>query len=515
MNKFVASICLVVASGATICAANAQQRARLPLGPDGLTQKVTEARLAPGLTLTYVVRGQSNPQDGYAVDVPFNTDQATVSATAAALTAAGFNPQVINIKPPQDATQGFFGAVVRVGVYATQALADSMVRTLALKNFTNITTDYTGFNGFQTTTGPWVINIVNLDPARFQGTIGPVRSNVPEGREITSSIAQRTNALVATNGGYFVIGIADGTPGAPVGISAIHGRVYHEATVGRSSFGFLSNGQSLIEQFKTAIYAHDGLKAEEQAFGENRRPGIQRDCGGPEEELPSNQPRQDFNCTLPDDLVLFTPLFGPTTDAGTATIEAVLDAENRVVSTSDGGNITIPPHGSVLAALGSKAKWLRKYANPGSRLFVTRGVVTGSGQPLNPQLDFNLVNGGPHLVVNGRVNIDATAEGFAYALPGNSNEYYGFGLSRNPRTLAGRTTDGHLLLVTVDGRQPGYSVGLSFDESANLMVALGADQAINLDGGGSTTIAVGGQLFNQPSDATGERPVGEAIVIKP
>lgn len=515
MRSYCLVTCLLLASATPINFANAQTRSPLPLGPAGLYEQNDITTLAPGVTLTHIVRGQVDWQDGYAVDVPFNTDQTSVQASAAALTAAGFSPEIINIQPPQGARPGFFGAVVRLGVFATQALANEMVQSLTGHDFKNITTVYTGYNGFKTTTGPWVVNVVDLDPSVFHGSITPVRSAVPEGRETTSSIAQRTDAVVAINGGYFVIGTADGTPGAPVGISAIGGDLYHEATKGRSTLGFLPGGQSYIDRYQTAIYATDGAGSFEQAFGLNRRPGIQRDCGGPKEELPSNEPRQDFNCTLADDLVVFTPPFGPTTDSGPATMEVVLDANNRVISVTNGGNVAIPADGFVLAALGKKAAWLSKYAKLGASLSVFRGVFTSFGLYLPPESKFNIINGGPGLVQNGRVSISTISEGFAYAQPGNSNEYYGFGLSRNPRTLAGRTKNGHLLLVTIDGRQPGYSVGASFDESALLMKSLGSDQATNLDGGGSTTIAVNGKLFNKPSDATGERPVGEVIIVRP
>jgi exopolysaccharide biosynthesis protein len=73
---------------------------------------------------------------------------------------------------------------------------------------------------------------------------------------------------------------------------------------------------------------------------------------------------------------------------------------------------------------------------------------------------------------------------------------------------------GRLLLVTVDGRQPGWSVGASFEESARIMRALGATDTVNLDGGGSTTITINQQLINRPSDSTGERPIADAIEIQ-
>jgi len=165
MRYYCQVILIVLASTIPVSFANAQTRSPLPLGPAGLYEQEDVTTLAPGVTLTHIVRGQVNWQDGYAVDVPFNTDQTSVQASSAVLAAAGFSPEIINIQPPQDARPGFFGAVVRLGVFATQALANEMVQSLAKKDFKNITTVYTGYNGFATTTGPWVVNVVDLDPS--------------------------------------------------------------------------------------------------------------------------------------------------------------------------------------------------------------------------------------------------------------------------------------------------------------------------------------------------------------
>ena len=90
----------------------------------------------------------------------------------------------------------------------------------------------------------------------------------------------------------------------------------------------------------------------------------------------------------------------------------------------------------------------------------------------------------------------------------------------NPRTAAGYADSGRrLLLVVIDGRQPGYSVGTTIRETAALMRDLGAREALNLDGGGSTAMIVRDprsgnvRTVNKPSDATGERPVGNAVVV--
>lgn len=96
-----------------------------------------------------------------------------------------------------------------------------------------------------------------------------------------------------------------------------------------------------------------------------------------------------------------------------------------------------------------------------------------------------------------------------------------FNVGRNPRTAAGLARNGRrLILVVVDGRQMPYSDGMSLRELANLMLALGARDAINLDGGGSSTLVYadptsGGALriANRPSDKEGERAVGDALAV--
>jgi hypothetical protein len=88
--------------------------------------------------------------------------------------------------------------------------------------------------------------------------------------------------------------------------------------------------------------------------------------------------------------------------------------------------------------------------------------------------------------------------------------------SRNPRTGIGYTADGHILLVTVDGRAPGVSVGMTLIGFADYMKSIGATYALNLDGGGSTTMWVDGQgVVNRPSDSSGERYVTNAVLVLP
>jgi uncharacterized protein YbcI len=107
--------------------------------------------------------------------------------------------------------------------------------------------------------------------------------------------------------------------------------------------------------------------------------------------------------------------------------------------------------------------------------------------------------------------VRAAAEGFS---PLSAPWFYGsFVAARSPRTLAGLRSDGTLLLVTVDGRRPGWSAGVTLPEAARVMRALGAPNALNLDGGGSTAMAVRGRVVSRPSDPAGERPVSDALVV--
>ena len=92
-----------------------------------------------------------------------------------------------------------------------------------------------------------------------------------------------------------------------------------------------------------------------------------------------------------------------------------------------------------------------------------------------------------------------------------------FNTNRHPRTAVGRRPDGTVLLVVADGRNA-QAAGLSMSELQQVMAALGCRDAVNLDGGGSTTMVVRGQVVNHPSDnkqfdPAGERVVANAIVV--
>lgn len=123
-------------------------------------------------------------------------------------------------------------------------------------------------------------------------------------------------------------------------------------------------------------------------------------------------------------------------------------------------------------------------------------IPSGTAWPVRDAL-----GAGPALVSAGIIQITSDEEGF-------------FGTSipnTHPRTAAGYTTDGDLLLLVVDGRQD-ESRGVDLTELATMMVELGAVEALNLDGGGSSTLSVRGLLVNRPTGGTFQREVMSALV---
>lgn len=117
------------------------------------------------------------------------------------------------------------------------------------------------------------------------------------------------------------------------------------------------------------------------------------------------------------------------------------------------------------------------------------------------------IGGGPALLNDGKVNITAIEEGFGGSVL----------TARHPRTAVGsyvRDKRPYLVLFVVDGRQPEYSMGMTLPELAQTLKDLGCTQAINLDGGGSSTFVVKGQTLNKPSDGR-ERSVTSVFSIVP
>ncbi|MBQ7222986.1 MAG: phosphodiester glycosidase family protein [Erysipelotrichaceae bacterium] len=120
---------------------------------------------------------------------------------------------------------------------------------------------------------------------------------------------------------------------------------------------------------------------------------------------------------------------------------------------------------------------------------------------------------------------DAVAQGVDWAVMfkpflivnGVQTEFVGNGgYGIQPRTAIGQRADGIVILVTIDGRGAGGSSGISIPDLTALMARYGCVNAANLDGGGSTMLAINGKLYNNPRGTyyTGERNVYNAIIYK-
>jgi exopolysaccharide biosynthesis protein len=321
----------------------------------------------------------------------------------------------------------------------------------------------------------WVINVLVLDPSKIRLGLGRAHDMVV-GTETTSSIARRLGALAATNGGYFR---TEGPyRGEPAGIVLRAGKVLSEPSRRRPGLAVSNKGP----RTRLAVVDVD-LRAEVVASKSARRriDGV-------------NRPR------LSGELILFTPEFDRTTLTGPEGTEAVIE-KDRVAAVIPGkGDAAIPRAGWVLSAHGASAAWLQANVRRGARLVLRSDVRFDPRPAFLPEF---VIGGGPRLVRGGKPA--------AATDPGTYGA--GFADARHPRTAIGVRADGRILLVTVDGRQPERSVGMTIAELTALLLELGAVDAVNMDGGGSTTMVVRDRVVNGPSDLSGERPVGDALLV--
>ncbi|MBW3622524.1 MAG: phosphodiester glycosidase family protein [Armatimonadetes bacterium] len=308
------------------------------------------------------------------------------------------------------------------------------------------------------------------------------------GREAVSTLARRKGATVAVNGDFFI-------GGSPVGLLIRNGELVTLPYMNRVVCALLPGNQVIFDI--------------PQAGGTVR---VSRSISSPDEPpAAAPYPLAGINRKRgPNALMLYTPTYGPKTLTNNFGTEVVLSgvrlplkpgrSSGTVEEVRAGQGGTPLRKGTVvLSGHGPGAEFLKKL-QPGDALEVSLSVRS-------PQIpDWSVVReaigGGPYLVRGGRVAIDAKEQRFQPDVV----------LGRAPRTAVGRTRDGRLLMVTVDGRQP-MSAGMTLSELADLMLRLGCETAINLDGGGSTAMAVQGMRVNSPSDGW-ERSVAAMLVVR-
>lgn len=505
-------------------------RQRLPLGPSTLEETRRTRQLAPGLKHVAIERGHAPTSATWTVTVGLGTTEDEVAALERQVRDAGYEPRrdATSGPDPRKPHDGPLGWMVRVGRYADEKTAQDVRDKLVAKGVSTAAVQSTGEDG-GATTGPWSLDALIVDPARFRGRLGSeLATKIVPGRETTSSIAKRTGALAAVNGGFFVIAGKQQTPGPwtagvdgdPAGVSVVDGKLVSEAVNGRPALVVPtdSGAGASVRRLRTHLSARAEGGASREVTGLNREPGLVVNCGGVGDATPFSHPAHDYTCGNRNEVVAFTPAFGTDSPKGEG-YEAAVDGTGKVTAVHDGRGGTIPAGGRLLQGTGTGADWLREHARPGTRLVLSKSVAdatTGAPVPLSPQT--SIVNGGPLLLRDGRTALDPVRDGWSPEDIGTADRagfYNGWYLRRNPRTAAGVTKDGRIILLTADGRRPGHSAGLSITETAEVMRSLGAVDAINLDGGGSTAMAVGDTLQGIPSDSTGERADAEALVLLP
>ncbi|POX38361.1 hypothetical protein C3486_23515 [Streptomyces sp. Ru73] len=436
-------------------------------------------------------------------------DRETADELARALRAAGFAPRTEDVRWPRGAKQrGVIGVRVRVGSYGEQGPADDARKELAAAGVDAVS-EWTGADGTPGT-GLARIKVAVIDPRAYHGRLDAGYGTAVAGREKVTDLAARSNALLAVNGGFFVMEEKDGVPGAAAGIAAYDGELQSAATNGR--IAAVLRGDGLHPEFRrlrTELKVTAG-GATEPVDGINRIPGKIRNCGGTGGDAPTERPLHDVTCTDPDEIVRFTPQLGADTPGGPG-VEAVLDGEGRVRQLRPRGG-PVPAGGSVLAGTGTGERWLRAHATPGSAVRLHERITDTEGRTVRLTGRDDIVNGGPELVHDGKVTVDFAADGIEH--PGDPSFGYAWGVKRNPRMVLGTDRAGRVLLLAAEGRRPGRSDGLGLTEAAALIRSLGATRAMNLDGGGSVGMALDGRLLTTPSDATGERAIGDALLLR-
>lgn len=521
-----------VAAQASTTSAHAHRSApsavhRLRLGPAWLPESRSTQTLQRGVTWTHIVRGEPDPTLFWTVEISIPSgetspdpdappavlkDHKSAQETAHEIDASHFPARVEEVTTPAMAdlpahTQGWR---VRVGHFDSQTAADTEQSQLNAAGFEGSVV-YTGWDGDATDRGPWNVEVLTIDPKAFAGRlISSVGPDI-ERRETTSTLAKLAGATAGTNGGFFVLDPRAGAPGDPAGVSVLRGRLVSEPTNGRPALLFGDDARGATVQ---RLHWGGEIRGKGQSLpldGLNRVPGLIRNCGGIDDQ-PTDAPLQDITCTDPDEIVAFTRAYAPDHTPSGEGVQVTLNSRGFVAKVAHERGAAVPGRGTVLQATGDLAPKLAAMAQLRQQLHITSLLLGAHGQAVQPDHHTFAVNGGPLLLRHGRVHITAKRDGMVH--PGDPSFFYGWVTKRNPRTIAGVDRAGRLVLITADGRSTS-SLGLSITEAADVARALGLREAINLDGGGSTTMVVGSRVVNDPSDATGERPVGDAVLVLP
>ncbi|HTE48057.1 MAG TPA: phosphodiester glycosidase family protein [Gemmatimonadaceae bacterium] len=349
--------------------------------------------------------------------------------------------------------------------------------------------------------GPLVVHLVRVDLRRRDIELRPARAHDQlRGREKTTEMVRRATAggatvLAAVNSDFFDLKTGENENNQVIG-----GEWWKGLKVTDSPYDTYDN-----------VHVQFGIDAAGKPFMDR----LILDAKAWSHGIVTPIISINFNPSgNPEGTALFTSRFGATTprDATRQTAEASLVAAGRhgdtllyvrrgAVSSASGS--AIPADGAVLSAYGA-----------GDRTKEVLAMAEGDTVRLRLATVPRIRSGAaPALIVGGWPRILRDGENVADEAPTVEGTISRNAEAKHPRTAVGFSRDSStLFLLAVDGRKTN-SVGMTLVELANLVKQLGAWQAMNFDGGGSTTMVINGAVVNSPTDATGEREVGNALLI--
>jgi hypothetical protein len=347
--------------------------------------------------------------------------------------------------------------------------------------------------------GPWDIHLATVDLRRDRFELRHVRAKDSlVAREKTSAMVARqpdaARVVVAINGDFFNVRTGENENAQVIAGEWWKGMrgsdsPYDAFAAVRTYFALDPRGKPMMDRFvldASVIHASGTLPL----LAVNFLPK-----GGPETvalftdrmgAVPADTARTPANAPL-----------APAGRRGDTTLYVVSAAVSKAV-----GNL-IPPGTAALVGYGPRGKTIQAFAAGDTVRIVMRAAGhRGDGPVITPQL---LIGGWPRILAGG-VNVALRSAWDEGTLSSNAEV-------RHPRSAIGFSRDSsRLYIAAVDGRQAA-SAGMTLAELADLLRAEGAWDALNFDGGGSTALVVNGTVVNSPSDATGERPVGNALLV--
>ncbi len=284
------------------------------------------------------------------------------------------------------------------------------------------------------------------------------------GRGLLTKMTSRYGIRIAINASYF-----DGS-GWVIGVNKDRGQLMSVDSSPRSAY--IDNGQqrTLVQDvaYQGILYLPQGQTLAIKGMNRER---------------------------IAEDVVLYNEYYASSTKTNQWGMEIKLQGD-RVIDISNQGNMSIEPGTRVISAHGNANKALLSQLRVGDRVKLRESL----GSTLAEQAKI-LIGGGPLLLENGKVNVRTREEQIAPDIA----------WGRAPRTAIGMKKDGTVLLLVVDGRS-NLSKGLTLEELATYFLRLGARDALNLDGGGSSIMVIDGKAVNHPSDGH-ERPVSIGVGV--